>query len=72
MDQTSPNDAPLLRKPVTNCAKPWQNFDLQKKCVIAFRAATDSIKMERVGASTIGNTLAQKSRLVPGVLKMVH
>lgn len=62
---------PAAEKLVPNCAKAGQDLDLKKESVVALGTSADSIKMEQVSTSRVGDTLAKEDCLVPGAFKML-
>jgi hypothetical protein len=60
---------PVAEEPVPYGAKPRQNLNLEKEGVVSVGTNADSVKMERIDASRVGDALAAEHRLVPGKLK---
>src|SRR5271170_6916549 len=59
------------QKPVPDCANARQDLDFERQSAVALGVGADSVKMERVNASRVGDTLAKEDRLVSSAFKML-
>jgi len=64
-----PSEPKTVEKLVPYGAEPRQNLDLEKESGVSVGTNADSVKMEPVDASRVGDALATEDRLVPGKLK---
>ena len=65
-----PNEAKAAGKTVPESTKARQDLDLEKESVVFVGVEADSVKAEPIGASRVGNALAQEGRCMAGKLKI--
>jgi len=69
---TCPNGPIFVGKSVPYCAQARQDLELEKQRVVTLGTGADSVKMEGVSSSGIGDTLAKEDRLMAGAFEILY